>query len=387
MKKLNELAAALREAKAAMEAASDENFAAAEREYKKALATFETAKAEAEAQREMKQADNAEEQMREILESSRKQAREITFDKHGEPLVDGQIGNSGAINLHIKDLIPNFEEGTVLPKGFNIATGVEGATLIPISIDDVELEEAGEIEVVNDQTIDFTNVTVTPKRVTLSVDISNKAIDNKALPIMPVVRGKFAKAWRKYWAKKNYSLANWAGVKGYFSGKKASAIPVTLDADFAKNILMEVAKFSDKGIDMSSLCLTIDAVTEARLKVHAIDPTGKNAGYVIQDGKLLGMDYTVSHYINTELDSTGKKLVTTADRYIGIGFYDYLIPEQHGEVRMTTDGTSKAMAKKNCVNLTFNTEVSLTSLSGKVYDAEGNAVETCALIKLVEPSK
>lgn len=386
MKKLNELAAALREAKAAMEAASDENFAAAEREYKKALATFETAKAEAEAQREMKQVDNTEEQVREILASSRKQAREITFDKHGTPLVDGQISNSGAINLHIKDLVPNFEEGTVLPKGFNIATGVEGATLIPISIDDVEMVEAGEIEVVNDQTIDFTKETVTPQRITLSVDISNKAIDNKALPIMPVVLAKFKKAWRKFWAKKNYSQAAWAGVKGYFSGKTATATPITLDANFAKNILAKVAEFGDKGIDMSSLCLTMDAVTEARLKVHAIDPTGKNAGYVIQGGKLLGMDYTVSHYINTTLDEDNK-LVALPDRYIGIGFYDYLIPQQHGEVRMTTDGTSKAMAKKNCVNLTFNTEVSLTSLSGKVYDAEGNAVETCALIKLVEPSK
>lgn len=317
-------------------------------------------------------------QMREFLASSRKGNREITFSPVSGQY--GQIENSGAINLTIKELIPNFEEGTVLPKGFNIVGGVEGAVLIPTEVDDLEMEEAGEIEVKNDQTIDLDNVTVSPKRITLSFDISNKAIDNKAIAIMPVMTKKIAKAWRKYWAKKIYSQANWNGIKGFFAGATADGT-LTIGSTFAKDLLAKIAEFTDKGIDDSAVTLTLDAVTEAALKVTPIDPTGKNAGYVCQNGKILGYDYTRSHYINTELDSQGK-LVKTADRYLGIGYYDYLIPQQHGEIRLTTDGTSKAMAKKNCVNVTYNTEVSLTSLSGKVYDEEGNAVKTFALYKL-----
>lgn len=329
------------------------------------------------AQREAN-APTADAQMREFLAGARKEYREITFDPQQGQF--GQIKDSGAINLTIKELIPNFEEGTVLPKGFNIVGGVEGAILVPTEIDDLEMEEAGEIEVKNDQTIDFDNVTVAPKRITLSVDISNKAIDNQALPILAVVQKKITKAWRKFWAKKLYSQANWQGIKGFFAGATADGT-LTVGATFAKDLLAAIAQFTDKGIDDSAVTLTIDAVTEAALKVCPIDPSGKNAGYVCQNGKILGYDYTRSHYINTELDSSGN-LVKTADRYIGIGFYDYLMPQQHGQIRLTTDGTSKAMSKKNCVNLTYNTEVSLTSLSGKVYDEEGQAVKTYALYKL-----
>ena len=327
---------------------------------------------------EREQTVDADAQMREFLAGARKEYREITFDPVSGQF--GQVKDSGAINLTIKDLVPNFEEGTVLPKNFNIVGGVDGAVLIPTQVDDLEMEEAGEIEVKNDQTIDFDNVTVSPKRITLSVDISNKAIDNKALAILPVVQGKIAKAWRKYWAKKIYSQANWQGIKGFFSGATPDGT-LTIGSTFAKDLLAKIAEFTDKGIDDSAVTLTIDAVTEAALKVTPIDPTGKNAGYVCQNGKILGYDYTRSHYINTELDGSGN-LVKTADRYLGIGYYDYLMPQQHGEIRLTTDGTSKAMAKKNCVNLTYNTEVSLTSLSGKVYDEEGNAVKTFALYKL-----
>lgn len=378
-KKLREALLALDELDAQLQSATAEEREDLTNKYNAKFREVQRLKLEAEtAQMEREEQPDVDAQMREFLASSRKGNREVTFSPVSGQF--GQIENSGAINLTIKELIPNFEEGTVLPKGFNIVGGVEGAVLIPTEVDDLEMEEAGEIEVKNDQTIDFDNVTVSPKRITLSFDVSNKAIDNKALAIMPVMTKKIAKAWRKYWAKKIYSQANWQGIKGFFSGATPDGT-LTIGATFAKDLLAAIAQFTDKGIDDSAVTLTIDAVTEAALKVTPIDPTGKNAGYVCQNGKILGYDYTRSHYINTELDSQGK-LVKTADRYLGIGYYDYLMPQQHGEIRLTTDGTSKAMAKKNCVNVTYNTEVSLTSLSGKVYDEEGNAVKTFALYKL-----
>lgn len=355
-------------------------FDAKKRELDLLIASFqgETAENEREALDASKRMADVDAQLREVLVEARTKNREITFDPQQGQF--GQIVDSGAINLSIKDLVPNLEEGTTLPSGFNVIGGVEGAQLIPTEVDDLEMEEAGEIEVKNDQTIDFDNVTVQPKRITLSVDISNKAIDNKALAIMDVVKRKFLKAWRKYWAKKLYSQAAWNGIKGFFSGATPDGT-LTVGATFAKDLLAAIARFSDCGLDDSAVVLTIDAVAEAALKVTPIDPSGKNAGYVCQNGKILGYEYTRSHYINTELDSQGN-LVKKSDRYLGIGFYDYLIPEQHGKIRMTMDGNSKAMAKKNCVNITYNTEVSLTSLEGKVYDEEGQPVKLSALYQL-----
>lgn len=297
-----------------------------------------------------------------------------------------QVTESGAINLTIKDLIPNLEEGTGLPAGINIATGVEGNTLYPSQVDDVELEEVGENVEGTDQVFHFDKLTVTPHRVTLSVDISNKAIDNKALDILAVAQQKFAKAQRKYLARKVYSPINWGADanNGGFSGLTASKT-VVMQAGCAKEIMTIIAEFRNKGLNDGQVCLVIDALTEAKLKLCPIDAEGKNPGYVIANGKLLGYDYVVTHYINTKIDAQTKKMVADTQAHMGIGFFNTLAIQQHGAVRLTCDATSKAMAKKNAMNLTLNTEYSFTNLGKILYDENGQHVATFKLINLNDP--
>lgn len=331
-------------------------------------------------------------QMRELCKEAKSQNREIIVGTAASP---GAGLNSDAIAKNIHELVLNLEEGTTLPSALGLVTGVVGTDVFPTDASDMEIEEAGEIEVLNDQVIDFDNVKADPNRVTLSCDVSNKMIDQVNFDILAHVTGKFQKAMRKYWAKKVYSQANWAKNKGGFANAEVTG-NITLNENAAANILAAIAAFVDKGFSTSSLCLTIDAVTEARLKTEPIK-AGECAGFIIQNGKLLGYDYTVSHYINTALGGDAKvdashssettKLFPTTDRYLGIGFYEYLKRQQHGETRLTFDGTSKAQAKKNCVGITLNTELSLTNLSNHIYDADGNAVNAFAVYKFVEGVK
>lgn len=331
--------------------------------------------------------------VRELLADARKKnsgmEREIIVGTTSNP---GAGLNSGAIELNIHDLIPNLEEGTGLPSGCTITTGVTGDDVYPTDASDMEIEEVGEVATLNDQTIDFDKVKVTPSRVSLSCDISNKLIDNLAFDIMSHISKKISKAWRKYLARKIYSQANFSGVKGGFANLTPAGTITLGNGTAAKSILTAVADFVNKGFDVDSLCITIDAVTEAKLKLEPL-AAGEGQGFVIQNGKLLGYEYTVSHYINTVLggdsktgvgNTTATQLYKTTASYLGIGFYEYLKPQQHGEWRLTTDGTSKAMAKKNCVNVTLNTEVSVTNLSNHIYDEDGNAVSAFAVYTLAD---
>lgn len=338
--------------------------------------------------REEKADPNAKENfMRETLRESRRESREIIVGTTSQP---GAGLNSGAIPTAIKDLVPNLEEGTGLPSSCSIVSGVTGNIVFPTDASDMELEEVGEIAVLEDQVVDFDNVKVSPSRVNLSCDISNKLIDNLDFPILPHVAKKFNKAWRKYLANKTYSQAAFSGNKGGFSGLTAAGTITIGNGTAAASILKAVAQFTDKGFDADTLCITIDAVTEAELKLEPL-AKGEGAGFVIQNGKLLGYEYTVSHRINTVLggdaktassNTDTKKLYKTTKRYLGIGFYEYLKIQQHGAWRLTTDGTSKAQAKKNCVNVTLNTEVSFTDLSDHIYDEYGNAVKAFAIYEL-----
>lgn len=297
-------------------------------------------------------------QMRELLQGVRKdqQFREIILGTG----TDGDVTSSGAINLKINDIIPTLNEGLGLPAGLSIVTGVTGNEVWPVSIDDADMEEVGETVELTDQSLHFDNIRPTQARVGLSISVSNTAIDNAAFDLLGFVQQKVTVAQRKYLAEKVYSQAAFTGIKGPFSGATAAGT-ITIGADAYKNILAAVADFANKGYDISTVALVMDANTEAELK--ATPKAAGQGGFVIENGKCAGYDYVVSHYIDTTLDTDGKTLTTTADKFIGIGLFPYLAVQQHGEVRLTVDPISQA--KKNVTVVTLNTAWSITDLSVK----------------------
>ena len=321
---------------------------------------------------------------REFLKDVRsgKGEREITLNYVSSATEKNNIAASGAINLTIHELIPTLHEGLDLPKGLKTVTGVEGNEVWPVSVNDVEMEEVGEIDTLNDQTLDFAKITPTPNRIGLTVPVSNAAIDNAAFDVMAFVQSKFGIALRTYLAKKIYSLANWDKNKGPFSGKKASATNITLGTNAYANILNAVAQFSNKGFFEGDVCLCMDRVTEAQLKATP-KVAGAAAGFVIENGLCAGYPYVVSHFVNTELNSADR-LVPTADRYIEIGYYEWFALQQHGVVRLSVDATSQAVAKKNITAITLNSFWSMTDLSTYINGAN-NQSQAFGLFKIVEP--
>lgn len=274
----------------------------------------------------------------------------------------GVVGDSGAVSLTIHDMIPTLNEGLGLPSGLSLVTGVTGNELWPVSVDDVAMEETGEVEALSAQVLNFDKLTPIQRRVALRVLVSNTAIDNAAFDLLGFVQQKFTLAMRKYIAEKVFSQAAWNGNKGPFSGA-APAGTITLDATAYKNILKAVAQFADKGYDASQVCLVFDAATEAELK--STPKAEGQGGFIIENGKCAGYNYVVSHYINTKLDEAGKTLVTTPDKYIGIGLFNYEVVEQHGDVRLTVDSTSDGVGMKNVTSVILNTSMSFTDISVK----------------------
>jgi hypothetical protein len=300
-------------------------------------------------------------QFRELLKDGRNQKRTILLNPGSDGAgtnVTGNIAASGAIELTIHDIIPTLHEGLDLPSGLRTVTGVIGNEVRPVSTDDVEMEEYGQIETCGEQTLNFADITPTPKRVALTVAISNTAIDNAAFDVIGFVQQKFAIALRKYLAKKVYSQAAWTGNKGPFSGLTPQTI--VLGTEAYKNILAAVATFSDKGFFEGKVCLSMDRVTEAELKATP-KIAGAAGGFVIENGLCCGYPYTVSHYVNTTL--SGSSLVATSDRFIEIGYWEWFALQQHGNVRMVVDGTSAQVAKDNVTKIILNTEWSMTDLS------------------------
>ena len=308
--------------------------------------------------------------------------RELTLGTVGSN-PGGSITESGAIALNIHDLIGTLNEGLGLPSTLTLVTGVTGNDLWPVSVDDVDLEELGENVEVNDQNLHFDNIQAVAHRVSLAVSVSNSAIDNAAFDVFAFVQGKFQLALRRYLAKKVYSQAAFTGVKGPFSNLTSSGDIEIADGKTYKSILKGVAEFTNKGFDSSMVVLVIDAITEAEFKATK---KAEDAGFIIENGLLAGYPYVVTHYINTTLDSDNKTLKPTTDRYIGIGYFNYLALQQHGTVSMRVDNSSAAQARKNLTTFVFNSAFSATDLSKKLNKKGGTTTQAFALYKLTQPS-
>ena len=323
---------------------------------------------------------NKAKQFRELLKDVRngKADREILLNAT-DTNVSANIEASGAINLTIHEMIPTLHEGLGLPVGLGVVTGVTGNEVWPVSINDVEMEEVGEVVALTDQVLNFAQITPTVRRVGLTVPVSNMAIDTAAFDLMAFVQTKCGIALREYLAKKIYSQAAWTGNKGPYSG--ATAKEIVLGANAYKNLLQAVAEFSNKGFFEGNVCIAMDRVTEAELMATP-KIEGAAGGFVIENGRCAGFPYVVSHFVNTELDSAGK-LVPTSDRYIEIGYWEWFALQQHGTVRLSIDATSQQVAKKNVTAVTINTAWSMTDISVYINGAD-NESQAFGLYKIVE---
>jgi len=304
----------------------------------------------------------------------------LTFVPKTTP--DGSsIKESGAVTLKINEVMDTQLEGLGLPPGVTVLTGVTGDEVWPININDVEMEEVGEIQVVNEQAINFDNVKAVSHRVSLAIGVSRKAIAFAAFDLYAYLIFKIRKALSVYFAKKVYSHADWNGNKGPFSLVTPGSLD--LSSNPFEKILIAAAEFAGAGFDGTPV-ITIDKYTEAKLKA-----TLKSAGvpgYIIEGGLLAGMPYTTSGHINKTVDTNEYVDDTDANGYkkhfMGIGLWEYLSLQQHGEMTLVTDANSAQVAKANKVVSVFSTEISMTELSSKINGNNSGKPQAFALYEL-----
>lgn len=318
--------------------------------------------------------------LREYLQGVRQKREDNVLTLSVKSPADGSsITESGAVNLYIHDVLDTQLEGLGLPQGMTLLTGVTSDEVWPVNVNDAEMEEVGEIDVVNEQAINFDNVKAISRRVSLAIGVSNKAIDYAAFDLFGFIQFKIRKAFFIYLAKKVYSHAAWNGNKGPFS--QVTAKSLDLSTDPFKKILMAVADIARLGFEGTPV-LVIDKVTEAELKA-----TLKSAGvpgYIIENGLLAGYPYTTSGHINKTVDGNNKYV--DDGRYIGIGFWDWMSIQQHGDVRLTIDATSAQVAKANKTVVVFSTEISMTELSSKINGNTSGKPQAFELYKISSES-
>ena len=311
---------------------------------------------------------------------------------------DTEAGNTnanlqagGLIPVEILPIIDTKVPGIELPDDLKMTMGVTGNEIVPYSINDVKFTVQGEVTKVDEQALDFANVTTNPVRVAASVPVSFRAIDNAAFDIIAFITFKFQKGWAMFRALHVYAHGEYTKLQSPFG--KVDPVELTLDENIGENIAKEIAKMYDKGFEGDPEII-MDKTTEVALKFKKLIPgTTDSNRTVIEDGKCVGYRYKVSPYVDYSIASNGvatkDKVGDTPVRYIAIGHFGYLAEQQHGEFRFNIDGVGGAGSSANfdrgTVAIGMSTDYSLTELSGKVNGGDGTP-QAFALIKLSEPT-
>lgn len=296
--------------------------------------------------------------IREILNDIRtgkRQEREISLGVLNEN-DKNNITSSGAIELTINDLLPRLSEGLIWDKvGMKVQTGVVGNLLWPYATDNVKMVEVGETIQLQDQKINFDNVKAVPAEVGATISVSYAAIEDASFDLLTFIQESFRLAMQDFLNHKTFSHAAFSGIKGPWSGKaKTDALVASYE-----NILNAKADLINAGVNMAGFCYVLDAKAEALLK--SVPKADGQGGFIIQDGKLDGDPYFVSHYIREKADGSG----LDANMYLGLGVWSYLAANQHGNVHLTVDPYT--LADKGMLKLTLRTRWSLTTLREQAF--------------------
>ena len=302
----------------------------------------------------------------------------------GDQNTTANLEAGGLIPVEIRPIIDTKVPGTELPEDLVMVTGVTGTQVIPYSINDVKFTVEGEVTKVEEQALDFANITTSPKRVAASVPVSRRAVGQAAFDIVAFITYKFQKGWAQFRALHIYAHGEYTKLQSPFA--QVDVVELALDENIGKNLAKEIAKMYDLGFEGDPEII-MDKTTEVDLKFTKLIPgTTDSNRTVVQDGQCVGYRYHVSPFIDYALNSSGIGTKDPTYRYIGIGHFGYLNEQVYADgIEFNIDGTSSANFDRNVIALGMGLDYSLVELSSKVNGKNGKP-QAFKLIKLIEPA-
>ena len=320
-------------------------------------------------------------------------ANAITKDPGGDNNTEANLQAGGLIPVEIRPIIDTKVPGTELPDDLVMVTGVTGTQVIPYSINDVKFTVEGEVTKVNEQPLDFANITTSPKRVAASVPVSRRAVANAAFDIIAFITYKFQKGWAIFRALHIYAHGNYTKLQSPFA--QVTVKELTLDENIGKNLAKEIAEMYDLGFEGDPE-LIFDKTTEVDLKFTKLIPgTTDSNRTVVENGQCVGYRYHISPFVDYTIDANGvasKDFVGEGEnkkavRYIAIGHFGYLNEQVYADgIEFNIDGTSSANFDRNVIALGMGLDYSLVEMSSKVNGNTSGKPQAFKLIKLVEPA-
>ena len=257
--------------------------------------------------------------------------------------------------LTIGEVIEPLEKGLILDKvGLKMQYGITGAWQFPVVAGGVEAALEDENIEIGDTTIDISKLAPSPKRVSIAIPVSNRAIDQSSSVILDIVRKQLSLSVSRLLNKWMFSKTKLSKASdGCFVNAYATpAVTCAGDTPTWAEVLKIEAAALEKGVILdNTACWVCSASMVAKLK-----SAPKDAGsgrFIMEDDKIDGYPVFVTEYVEKDM--------------LGFGVFSYELLGQFGEMRMTVDSSSAAVAKKNLTYFVFNSDYDILTLREEAF--------------------
>lgn len=262
------------------------------------------------------------------------------------------------IPLTIGDIIQPLEKGLILNKvGMKMQYGMVGAWQFPI-VAGVEATIEDENAEVNDTTIDIGKINPSPKRVTIAIPVSNRAIDQSNGTLLEIVRTQLPMAVARLLNKWMFSPTKITtkASDGCFVNPKTK---INATGNAWKDAITLKGKVMATGVIFDGTPAYVCSAT----KYAELESTPRDTGsglMVIENGKINGFPVFITEYIG--------------EGVLGFGIFSYELVGQFGKMRMTYDPYTGA--KKNLVYFVFSSDYDMLTLRSEAFGILSDSTPT-----------
>ena len=258
------------------------------------------------------------------------------------------------IPLTIGEIIQPLEKGLILDKvGCKMQYGLVGDWVLPV-VAGIEATIEDENAEVADTKIDITKIKPSPKRVSLAIPVSNRAIDQSNNALLEIVRTQMVMGLQRLlnkWMFQTTKITSKASDGCYVAAAAAPAVTTAAGAGFAwKDVIALKGAVMKTGVVFDGTAAYVcSATTYAELEA-----TPKDAGsglMILENGKINGYPVFMTEYIG--------------DDVLGFGIFNYELVGQFGKMHMIVDPYTGA--KKNLVYFVLNTDFDMLTVRTEAF--------------------
>lgn len=258
------------------------------------------------------------------------------------------------VPLTIADIIEPLEKGLILDKlGMKFQYGMVGTWQYPVIAGGIEATLMDENAEVGDTKIDFTKLVPEPKRVSLKIPLSNRAIDQSNTMILEVVRKQMSAGLARLlnrWMFNKVKITAKASEGCFVSAYANPAVTFAEETPTWAEVLNLESSVLETGVEVDNTAAFVcTASMLAKLKAA---PKDKGSGrFIVEDGKIDGYPVYTTEYVEKDM--------------LGFGVFNYELVGQFGQMRMIYDPYTGA--GKNLVYFVLNTDFDLLTLRSEAF--------------------